>query len=177
MEFKCVKFEFEWKSNSNSISNHISNLLIYLANQPTRSGPISFLSVLQPAQPRAPFGPLTRAASLFLPFHCRVGPRRQPSLSFPFFPYPHDSCAGQPHQPGQRRRSSPTSSRGVARGRAARLARTPRTGARAGRETTGEKGMDAFALPNAHPRRAGASPGAPPAPGRRRAKGIGVLSP
>jgi hypothetical protein len=41
----------------------------------------------------------------------------------------------------------------------------------------GKKGMDATALPNAHPRRAGTSPGAPPALGRRRAKGIEGFSP
>jgi hypothetical protein len=114
-----------------------------LANQPTSSGPISLLFVLQPAQPKAPFGPLTRAASLPLLFLCRAGPSRQLPLT-PFSPYPLDSRAGQPNQLGQRRRSSPTSSRRVARGRAARLARTPRTGARAGREATGEKG-------NGHP--------------------------
>jgi hypothetical protein len=95
--------------------------------------------VLQPAQPKPPFGPLARATSLSLLFLCRVDPRRQLYL-IPFSPFPPDPCTGQPNQPGQRRRSSPTSSRGVESGRAARPARTPRTGARVGREATGEKG-------------------------------------
>jgi hypothetical protein len=106
-----------------------------------------------------------------------VDPRRQPSLSF------LSPLIRLTHAPVNRtNRGSAAGPAPPARAgwRAAELpgwhARQGPARARDGRRP-GKKGMDATALPNEHPRRAGASPGAPPAPGRRRAKGIEGFSP
>jgi hypothetical protein len=111
-------------------------------------------------------------------FRCRVGPARQLPFLPPFFP-PYLFGPRRSAEPGaQRRRSNHASPRGVARGRAARLARTPRSGA-CTRTQKRPRERDLTPLPLFHQAsEAGrASPRAPPGPGRRRARGIVGLSP
>jgi hypothetical protein len=117
------------------------------------------------------------------------GPPRSPSSSAtwaplvrpPFFPFlsPLSLWPRRSAEPGaQRRRSNRASPRGVARGRAARLARTPRSGAcTRTQERPRERELTPLPLYHQASEAGGASPRAPPGPGRRRARGNMGLSP
>jgi hypothetical protein len=166
-----VKFEFDWKSNSNSYPNLYSNLLVLKkpkCSQVQWTDSPSFAS--QPAQPVTLTAHLIRAAHPVPPHPLSRGPHPSAPPLFPFLSsYRFDHRAGHRARPG--RAAGPARpARETGRGRAARLARTPRSDARGTGGGRG-KGEGQLCPAREHPRRLGCSPGAPPAPARRRCQG------
>jgi hypothetical protein len=177
-----VKFEFERETNSNSISNFISNLspkLYSLIGKMSSLcyGPNPSLPCSVAAQPKPPSRPTSpRHRSLFLSLSPTCGPRLavsvSPHLSSLSFLLCLTPCAGQPSRPPKRAAGPAMPVRGTGCGRTARPARTPRAGARSRNWVRPRrKGEGRICPARGHPRRSGLRPWRATCPTRRRCQG------
>jgi hypothetical protein len=114
LEFKCVKFEFELESNSNSKFTFSSYLVSKLPSRWTRL--ISPSYSIQPAQPVHPSGPTKPRNHLTPPLSLLLGACVSAPLSSPT-PPGHRAGFAPPVSPHQRARGGG--------GRTAQPARTP----------------------------------------------------
>jgi hypothetical protein len=166
-----VKFEFGRGSNSNYVSNPRPNNSV-LIGKGSQAHWAEFNSPCDAAaQPKVSFGPLTHAAPLSPSLSLPRGSHSSAPPLIPFFSFLPDPCAGQT-EPPRCAAGLARPARGTGRGRAARLARTPRAGARGTGGGRG-KGEGQLCPARGHPRRLGLQPWRATCPARRRCQGHG----